>query len=28
MRLLRFSTLAFPFFQRPLVKMLAFSNPR
>jgi len=27
MRLLRFSTLAFPFFQRPLVKMLAFSEP-
>ena len=26
MRLLRFSTLAFPFFQRPLVKMLAFSK--
>jgi NAD(P)-dependent dehydrogenase (short-subunit alcohol dehydrogenase family) len=28
MRLLRFSTLAFPFFQRPLVKMLAFSRQR
>lgn len=27
MRLLRFSNLAFPFLQRPLVKILAFSRP-